>query len=91
LGNTEKIERFEARITARQKELLKRAAELEGSTLTEFVMSRAQAAARATIREHGQLKMSLRDQEAFVRTLLNPPEPFPRLRSAYERHKDELR
>jgi uncharacterized protein (DUF1778 family) len=86
----EKPERFEARITRQQKELLQRAADLEGRSLTDFVMSSAQAAARQTVRDHQLLRLSSRDQEAFARALAHPPSPAPRLRAAYEHHRDEL-
>ncbi|HUA63881.1 MAG TPA: DUF1778 domain-containing protein [Verrucomicrobiae bacterium] len=44
-----KAERLEARITSAQKEILQRAAEIEGRTLTDCVVSSAQAAAMRVI------------------------------------------
>ena len=45
-GKRFKGERLEARLTASQKELLQKAATLEGTTLTEFVVRSAQEQAR---------------------------------------------
>jgi len=42
----QRSERVEARFTPEQKRLLERAAALEGPSLTDFVLSSAQAAAR---------------------------------------------
>lgn len=82
-----KLERLEARLTREQKELLQQAAELEGRTLTDFVVSSAQAAALRTIQEHTLISLTKRDSEAFVEALLNPPEPGAALLAAAQRYK----
>ena len=48
---TSKSERLEARLSREQKELLQWAADLEGRSLTDFVVSHAQNAAVQTISE----------------------------------------
>ncbi len=45
-------ERLEARITADQKALIQRAAELEGRSVTDYVVSSVQDAARRTVEAH---------------------------------------
>ena len=45
-----KRNRLEARISDKEKELLKRAAELQGCSLTEFVVRSAQEAARKALK-----------------------------------------
>lgn len=70
-----KSERLEARITRQQKELLQRAADLEGRTLTDFVISSASEKALRTITDHTIIKLSQEDTFAFVEALLHPPEP----------------
>ena len=52
-----KTSRLEARISAEDKELLKQAADLQGCSLTEFVVRSAQEAARKAVKEY--LMMSL--------------------------------
>jgi len=89
-ANSEKpsrSERLEARITPEQKALLSRAAELRGRSLTDFVVSSAQEAARETIREHERLTLSERDRQAFVAALLEDAEPGERLRRAADRYR----
>ena len=81
-----KRSRLEARISAEQKELLKRAADLQGCSLTEFVVRSAQAAARKAIREHQVMSLTARDTEAFVKALLKPPVPSKKLKRSAERY-----
>ena len=84
-----KDDRLEARITASQKEILQRAAELEGRSLTDFVVSSAQAVAKQVIQEHEILRLTARDREIFVNALLNPLAPNTKLRRAAQRHYKE--
>ena len=82
-----KKERLEARLTSEQKALLQRAAEIEGTTLTDFVVKSAQAQARQIIEEHTRIKLSLEDSKAFVESLLNPPKPNERMIAAAAEYK----
>jgi uncharacterized protein (DUF1778 family) len=84
-----RAERLEARITLAQKEILQRAAELEGRSLTDFVVSAAQEAARRIIQEHEILFLSARDHEVFVNALLNPPAPNEKLGRAARRYRQK--
>ncbi len=74
--------RLEARITREQKELVQRAAALEGRTLTELVVRSAQQAAELTINRHEQAVLTARNGQAFVRALLEPRPPNQALRDA---------
>ena len=82
-----KTARLEARITVEQKQFLERAADLQGRSLTEFVVSSAQEAARTTISEHELMSLTARDTQAFVNALLKPPSPGKRLQRAAARYK----
>ena len=82
-----KRNRLEARISDKEKQLLKRAAELQGCSLTEFVVRSAQDAARKALKEHHMMTLSARDTEAFVMALLKPQAPSKRLKQAAERYK----
>ena len=82
-----KSERLMARISAEQKRLLQRAAELRGQTLTEFVVAAAQDAATRAIVDHEVIELSLSDSHAFAEGLLNPPPIGEPLRRAAERYK----
>ncbi len=81
-------ERLEARVTAEQKALIERAAALQGRTVTDFVLTSVQDAARRAIEDHRQLELSVRDSEAFVEALLNPKPVNERLRDTVRRYRD---
>ncbi len=82
-----RTERFDARLSTTDKQLLERAAKLSGRTLTEFVLSTARDAARETIeRFEGMVLADPRDQAAFVAALLDPPAPNARLKAAARRY-----
>lgn len=83
-----KTARLDARITPELQTLLKRAAELEGRSVTDFVVTAAQNAAERRIEQSQVLRLSLEDQRAFVEAILNPPEPTPALRRAFLRHRE---
>ena len=85
-----KRNRLEARISDKEKDLLKRAADLQGCSLTEFVVRSAQEAARKTLKEHQMMALSARDTEAFVKALLKSPAPSKRLKQAAERYKQAM-
>ena len=84
---TAKVYRFDARLDEDQKLLIQRAADLEGRTMTDFVLHSAKVAAERTIQERAILILSARDTEAFVEALLNPAEPGPGLRAAARDYK----
>lgn len=90
LKNRSKKERFEARLTTEQKELLLIAAEIEGTTLTDFVIRSAQKQARQVIAEHTHIQLSLEDSQAFVESLLNPPEANPRMLAKAREYKQKM-
>ncbi len=75
-------ERLEARITADQKALIQRAAELEGRSVTDYVVSSVQDAARRTVEAHDVMVLSAAESRAFVDALLDPPPINDRLRTA---------
>jgi uncharacterized protein (DUF1778 family) len=85
-----RAERLEARISREQKRLFQRAAELQGRTLTDFVVSSAHEAAVRTIGEMQIIRLSADDSRAFAQALLNPREPNERLRAAARRYRDMI-
>ena len=82
--------RLEARITQETKALVQKAADLEGRTLTDFVIASVQAAACKVIEQHQTLKLSLEDSEAFVDAVLNPTEPNEAMKALVLRYKQEI-
>ena len=81
---TTRSERLEARVSNQQKQLFVRAAELQGLSLTDFVLSAISDAANQVVREHEIIKLTRRDQIAFAEALLAPPQPLPRLQDAVD-------
>lgn len=86
-----RTERLEARIPADLKEQFVRAADLQGQTLTDFVVSTVTEAARRVIREQEVLQLSRRDQEEFARQLLEPPRANAKLRAAARAYRRQIR
>ena len=82
--------RLEARVTHEQKALFQRAAELQGRTLTDFVISSLLETAARTIREMEMIHLSAQESRAFADALLNPKRPKETLRAAANRYRDLL-
>ena len=82
--------RLEARLPAGVYTLLKRAAEMQGRTLTDFVVSAAHLAAVRTIEEAGIIRLSVADQRRIADALLRPPRPSAALRRAFKRRRSLL-
>ncbi len=80
--------RLEARVTAEQKSLIERAAALQGRSVTDFVLTSVQDAARRAIEEHRILTLSVRDSEVFMEALLNPPPVNDRLRDTIRLYRE---
>ncbi len=71
--------RIEVRVSADQDALIRQAADLEGTTITAFVMDTTIARARRVVRQHSDLVLS---NEAFVRFIAEldrPPESVPEM------------
>ena len=85
-----KQERLQARLSTERKARLQRAAELEGKTLSDFVIDSADRHASEVIREHQIIQLSERDSRVFVEALLNPPEPSDRMRALVARYQREV-
>lgn len=83
--------RLEARITTDLHALLKRAAEVQGRTMTDFVISAVQEAAQRAIEQSDVMRLSLADQMCFAEALLSPPKASPALERAFARHQKLVR
>ena len=82
--DTTREARLEVRVSVAQKRLLQHAAALSGRTLSEYVVTSAQDAARRVIAEHESNRLSREEQLPFVQALLQPQEPHTRLKRAAE-------
>ena len=79
--------RLEARISTDLHRLIKRAAELQNRTMTDFVVSAAQEAAQRAIDQAEVIRLSLAGQERFAKALLTPPKTNAALRRAFARRR----
>ena len=82
-----RTERLEARISSEQKALFQRAAELQGRTLTDFVVASVHESAVKAIAELEAIRLTAAESRAFAEALLHPREPIPELRTAAERYR----
>ena len=89
-GTAAKTARLEARINPELRALLQQAAELEGRTVTEFVTSALQEAARRTISAAHVFGLSVTDEEIFAAALIDRPPAAPALKRAFARRRDLL-
>jgi uncharacterized protein (DUF1778 family) len=90
MSTTISTARLEARISTELHATLKRAAEIQGRTMTDFVVSAVQDAAQRAIEQSGVIRLSLTDQECFALALISPPKPTSALKRAFARRKKLL-
>ncbi len=79
--------RIEARIAPEILESVKRAAEIEGRSVSDFVVAAARRAAERTIEETQIIRLSLTDQQRVADLLAAPSTASPGLDSAMEAHR----
>jgi uncharacterized protein (DUF1778 family) len=81
-----RTERLEARVSREQKEFFQKAAELQGRTLTDFIVASVQQAAVRTIEEMATIRLGAEESRAFAEAILRPREPTERLGAAARRY-----
>ncbi len=79
--------RLEARVSPEVLAVLKRAAELQGRSVSDFVVAAAQEAAHRTVEDAQVIRLSVDDQRRFVEALLNPAPLTPAMERAIERYR----
>ena len=84
--NTIKSERINLRLSQTAKRRIERAASVEGTTVSGFIVASALAHAEKAIRDHDTIALERRDAEVFLDAIVNPPGPNERLRAALEEH-----
>jgi uncharacterized protein (DUF1778 family) len=78
--------RLEARIAPGVLRIVKRAAELQGRSVSDFVVAAAQEVAHRTIGDAQLIRLAAEDQQRFVDLLLKPPPLAPALKRAKKAH-----
>ncbi|MEC4594525.1 DUF1778 domain-containing protein [Nitrospirillum amazonense] len=79
--------RLEARIAPEALQIVKRAADLQGRSLSDFVVDSALSAAQRTLEDTHLLRLALEDQQALANAILNPPPLAPALERAIDRQR----
>lgn len=90
LATRPRTARIEARIAPDALAVVRRAAEIQGRSVSDFVVAAAQEAAQKTVSETAVIRLSREAQEKFVSLLLNPPEPSDALLRALDRHRQMI-
>lgn len=85
--NQTRSERIEARITPDTLAIVRRAAELEGRSVSEFVVAAAEQAARKALEDERTIRLNAAEQARFVEALLQPPPPAPAMLRALDHHR----
>ena len=82
--------RLEARLPNQVLTRLKRAAEIQGRTLTDFVVAAADEAACRAIEQTEIIRLSIEDQHHIAKALLHPPKPNSAMKRAFKRRRQLL-
>ena len=83
--------RVEARIAPDALAVVRRAAEIQGRSLSDFLVAAALKDAHRTIEEAQIVRLSVEDQQRFAEALLNPPPLAPAMERALQAHSRLLR
>ena len=89
--HTNRTARLEARIAPEALAVVRRAAEIQGRSVSDFVVAAAHEAAQKTVSEVEVIRLSRAAQEQFVKLLTQPPAPAPALKKAFARHRALIR
>lgn len=82
--------RLEARVSPEVLVVLRRAAELQGRSISDFVVTAAQDAAHRAIEETSIIRLSVEDQQRFTEALLHPEPLTPAMERAVARYLDQV-
>ncbi|HQX53673.1 MAG TPA: DUF1778 domain-containing protein [Planctomycetaceae bacterium] len=85
-GKSAKTARLDARLPQSVLDLIKTAADLQGRSLSEFVIGSAREAAERTLQEQASLELSLDDQVRFAKAMPGPQKVAPAMRRAAKKH-----
>jgi uncharacterized protein (DUF1778 family) len=81
-----KQDRINLRLKHSAKRALERAANFEGKTVSNFILTSAMVHAEKTIHEHETMRLNRRDSEAFFNALAKPVHFNEKLAAAFEEH-----
>jgi uncharacterized protein (DUF1778 family) len=82
-----KRQRLEARVTAEQRELFQQTADLQGRSLTDFVIESVHEKAVETIESMSIIRLTAEQSLRMAEVMFNPREPSARLIAAARRYR----
>ncbi|HEY3328385.1 MAG TPA: DUF1778 domain-containing protein [Capsulimonadaceae bacterium] len=88
MATLNRTSRLEARIAPDSLIIVKRAAEMQGRSVSDFVVAAAEEAARKAIEEAQVIRLSVDDQHRFAAILLAPPALTPAMLRAKQAHEE---
>jgi uncharacterized protein (DUF1778 family) len=86
-ADNERTARLETRLGSEALAMIKRAAEIQGRSVNDFVVVAAQEAALRTIAETQIIRLSEEDQRIFADAILDPPTSAPGLLRAADAYR----
>ena len=86
MTETPRTARVEARIAPDVLAVVRRAAELQGRSISDFLVAAAKEAAYRAIEESQIIRLSVDDHQRFADLLLNPPPPAAAMDRAFKTH-----
>ena len=90
MGATTKDERINLRLKQSAKQMLERAASLEGKTVSKYILSSALASAESTIQEHEAIQLGVKEAEVFYNALAAPATFNEKLADAFEEYTQRV-
>lgn len=82
--------RMHLRLDDKTKRKLERAAAYEETSVSDFVLANAVAAAERVIDAREKITLPAADWDAFYRALVKPPQPTKHLRKAVRRYRERI-
>ena len=83
--------RIEARIAPEALAIVKRAAEIQGRSVSDFIVAAAQEAAHRAIEEAQIVRLSVEDQRTIAEAILEPPPLAPAMKRAIKRYRSVIK
>jgi uncharacterized protein (DUF1778 family) len=91
ITDSSRTARVEAHVAPDALAIVRRAAEIQGRSLSDFLVAAAMKDAYRTIEEAQIIRLSVDDQQRFAEALLNPPPLAPAMKRALQTHKRLVR
>ncbi len=88
--NANKSARIETRVSPEQKELIERAAAYTGRTVSDFVVTHVEVAAKKVVDKHERLRLDQTQSRLLVEALLSARKPNKNLEHAMENHRKHV-